>query len=109
MFEYRFSLSKGNLLVNKIVHINIESGFLNFLGYSDARAVSVTSKQVIMDKTVICNEGEVRYLTSTALNTNHSISADFFYAVKDLPPTYDQSKYIEFIKDWGTVSYKKPY
>ena len=62
-----------------------------------------------MDKTVICNKGEVRYLTSTALNTDHSISDDFFYAVKNLPSTYDQSKYIKFIKDWGTVSYKKNY
>ena len=57
-----------------------------------------------MDKTVVCNKGEVRYLTSTALNTEHSVSDDFYYAVKDLPQEYDQLKYIEFIEDWGTVS-----
>ena len=30
LFEYRFSLSAGNLLVNKIVHINVESGLIFF-------------------------------------------------------------------------------
>ena len=52
LFEYRFSLSAGNLLVNKIVHIKRGKWLNIFLGYSHARAASVTSKQVIMDKTV---------------------------------------------------------
>ena len=57
-----------------------------------------------MDKTVVCNKGEVRYLTATSLNTDYSVSDDFYYAVKHLPQKYNQLKYIEFIEDWGTVS-----
>ena len=64
------------------------------------------TETVIMDKTVVCNEGTIRYLTSTALNTDFSISDDFYYAVKNLPRSYDQSAYLEFIDYWGTVSKK---
>ena len=58
----------------------------------------------MLDKTVICNIGRIRYLYDTALNNHFSISDDFYYAVKNLDLTYNEDQYIEFIKKWGTVS-----
>ena len=78
--------------------------FFSFSGYSEVTEEVQSQERVILDKTVICNKGNVRYLTSTALNTDYSISDDFYYAVKNLPLSYDESTYIKFIQDWGTVS-----
>ena len=73
-------------------------------GYSAAKAETSTTKQVKIDKEVVCNAGRARYLLDTALNNHYSIDDDFYYAVKNLPVEYDQTSYMHFIEHWGTVS-----
>ena len=74
------------------------------VGYSEARARTSSSKEVVMDKMVVCNAGRARYLLDTALNNHYSISNDFYYAVKNLPASYVETSYMNFIEKWGTVS-----
>lgn len=78
-------------------------------GYASAKSGTTDQKKVMLDKTIICNEGGVRYLYSTAINNEYSIADDFYYAVKGLPTTYDEDTYINFIIEWGTVCYSLPY
>ena len=59
---------------------------------------------VVMDKSIICNIGTVRYQLDTAIHTNYSVSNEFYYAVKKLPVVYSQADYMKFIEEWGTVS-----
>lgn len=74
------------------------------IGYSHAESATAESKQVVLDKTVICNIGRIRYLYDQAVNQKYSVSKDFYAAVKNLPAAYDQAQYVRFIKRWGTVS-----
>lgn len=59
-------------------------------GYASAKSGTTDQKKVMLDKTIICNEGGVRYLYSTAINNEYSIADDFYYAVEGLPTTYDE-------------------
>lgn len=90
------------------VHCLLQSSF--YLGYSEV-SESVQSKElVIMDKIVTCSEGWVRYLLSTAQHTDEfSVSDDFYYSVRNLPLSYDEDKYIQFIENWGTVRHTSMY
>ena len=74
------------------------------LGYQHAEAATSARDRVVLDKTVICNIGRIRYLYDTALNNHFSISDDFYYAVKNLDLEYNEDQYISFIRRWGTVS-----
>ena len=74
------------------------------IGYSEAKERTSSRREVIMDKMVVCNAGRARYLLDTAFNNDYSISNDFYYAVKNLPASYVETSYMNFIEDWGTVS-----
>lgn len=96
-----------------VININIKYCLISYhltTGYSEVSS-SVESKEiVIMDKVVTCSEGWIRYLLSTALHTDEfTVSDDFYYSVKNLPTSYDEDDYIQFIKNWGTVSYELNY
>ena len=90
--------------MQKHMHYELETLFHHFTGFSSARSGSQQSRQVITDKEVICNAGRARYRLENALNNRYSISNDFYYAVKNLPPAYETNTYKRFIDDWGTVS-----
>ena len=77
---------------------------LYYVGYSSAKARTSVKHEVMIDTEVVCNVGRGRYLLDTALNNEYSISRDFYYSVKNLPVTYSQQAYINFIRRWGTVS-----
>ena len=58
----------------------------------------------MIDKQVVCNIGKAYYYLDTALNNDYSISDEFYYAVKNLPASYNIPAYLSFIQQWGTVS-----
>lgn len=60
------------------------------------------NKLVFLDRRQICNLGRVRYLTD-ALDI-HRLSDSFYQRVKKLPLIYNVDEYMQFIREWGTVS-----
>lgn len=55
-----------------------------------------------MDQKKICNYGHVRYLTdATGIR---KLKKPFYNRVKNLPKEYNIHDYMQFLRDWGTVS-----
>lgn len=50
----------------------------------------------------MCNLGRVEYLTDA--RGIHRLSKAFYDRVQELPSSYSAPDYINFIRDWGTVS-----
>ena len=77
------------------------------VGMEEARETTEEESSVVVQHTVICNYGNVRYKLATALNgvSGYDLTDDFKYAVKLLPSSYSAEEYTEFLDDWGTVSY----
>ena len=65
-----------------------------------------TKRSVVVQKTDICNYGQVRYNLASAMDDSggYRLSKDFKNAVERLPSKYSKNKYIKFLDDWGTVS-----
>lgn len=59
-------------------------------------------KRVYLDQKRICNYGRVRYLTDA--RGIHIPSKSFYDRVNSLPVMYSTKAYMQFIRDWGTVS-----
>lgn len=63
-------------------------------------------KQIIIQKSKICNYGRVRYLYENAVAREHgyTLSRSFQNSVLyQLPLNYNQRAYMQFIENWGTV------
>ena len=72
-------------------------------------------KKVIIQETEICNLGSVRYkdeLISDKMDP-YLFSQGFKYAVRNLPQSFsskdEQTSYMKFIENWGTVGYTMSY
>ncbi len=63
-----------------------------------------TSHKVFFEEIQVCNHGTARYLLDSAENENWTVTEDFAAAVCALPEAYDQTAYVAFIDNWGTVS-----
>ena len=76
------------------------------LGMAKAEENTEKQKRVIIEKSLICNYGRARYLLENALAgiKGYELSESFKSAVSNLPETYDQQVYAQFIENWGTVS-----
>lgn len=74
----------------------------------DVKRKTEKEKSIIIQKNQLCNYGTVRYMTENALepeNTMYNLSTSFKNAVLYVLPTrYNESVYMQFIEDWGTVS-----
>ena len=71
-----------------------------------ARETTQNRRSVVVQKTRICNHGQVRYKLANALQgaSGYSLTEEFKNAVRLLPLTYTERKYMGFLDDWGTVS-----
>ncbi len=93
-------------------------------GYSQVSESIHKWKKVMLHKEASCKIGTVTYQWNTALNEQHSVTREFYYAVKALP-VYEPVKtgnwwyrvyqtwkryskcmtaYTDFIEEYGTVS-----
>ena len=67
-------------------------------------------KHVVIQETKICNLGSVRYKDELITDNvdPYLLSQGFKYAVQNLPQSfsskYEQTAYMNFIENWGTVS-----
>ncbi len=59
-------------------------------------------KRVYLDQKKVCNTGRVEYLSDA--RGIHRPSRRFQDRVSQLPVQYNMTAYMQFIKDWGTVS-----
>ena len=66
-----------------------------------AKEKTAGRKRVSQDQKQICNYGRVTYLTAQG---KHTLSKVFYDRVKSLPMEYNLEDYMQFIKDYGTVS-----
>ena len=72
---------------------------------------TTNDKKVIIQETEICNLGSVRYKDELISNKMdpYLFSQGFKYAVRNLPQSFssesEQTAYMNFIENWGTVSY----
>lgn len=71
-----------------------------------ARETTEQKKSVVVQKTKICNYGQVRYSLANARSgvPGYKLTDEFKNAIKLLPSTYSATKYTEFLDNWGTVS-----
>ena len=60
------------------------------------------NKRVYLDQKKICNAGRAEYLSGA--RGIHRVSKWFQDAVMGLSEQYSNSAYMDFIKNWGTVS-----
>ena len=67
-----------------------------------AKEKTAGRERVSQDQKQICNYGRVTYHTA-ALGI-HTLSKLFYDRVKSLPMDYSVEDYMQFIKDYGTVS-----
>ena len=72
---------------------------------------TTNDKKLIIQETEICNLGSVRYkdeLISDKMDP-YLFSQGFKYAVRNLPQSFsskdEQTAYMKFIENWGTVGY----
>lgn len=79
--------------------------FIAEKGMEKAETMTKDKREVIIQKTEICNLGRARYkeeLIVDGLNP-YILSEGFKNAVKALPDSYDEREYLQFIERWGTV------
>ena len=69
-----------------------------------AKEKTAERKLVSHDQKQICNYGRVTY--RTADKGTHTVSKVFYDRVKSLPKDYKMEDYMQFIRDYGTVSKK---
>ncbi len=67
-----------------------------------AESETTKNKRVYFDQKRICNAGRVEYLSDA--RGIHRLSRRFQDRVSQLPVQYNMTAYMQFIKDWGTVS-----
>ena len=58
---------------------------------------------VFQDATTYCKMGHVRYSMNLASSDHYPVNREFAFDVCQLPTTYNQAVYMQFIEDWGTV------
>ena len=78
---------------------------VHIVGYKSVENQTRDSEKVFYDFKRVCNRGEARYKMDSAYDLpGYTVTDDFAAAVCSLPEEYEQRKYLNFIKQWGTVS-----
>ena len=64
------------------------------------------TRSVIVQKTEVCQLGEVSYNLASALigADGYDLTDEFKNAIRLLPSTYSAAEYTRFLDNWGTVS-----
>ena len=74
------------------------------VGYQKMKKETSDYHKVFFEEIEVCNNGTARYLLDLARTEKYQVTRDFAAAVCNLPVTYQQSYYVSFIENWGTVS-----
>ncbi|KAK3597969.1 hypothetical protein CHS0354_042319 [Potamilus streckersoni] len=72
-------------------------------GYASAHEETHAHRNVFQDDQKVCNLGRARFAEELAESEHFNISRGFASAICSLPLNYNQSAYMEFLNDWGTV------
>ncbi|KAK3093702.1 hypothetical protein FSP39_019066 [Pinctada imbricata] len=71
-------------------------------GYKSIKTQTNNLHYVFQDYTTLCNIGHARFKIHLARSDHLSVNREFAASVCQLPTTYNQSQYMNFIDEWGT-------
>lgn len=93
---------------NTYVHNRLQKSIFRWLieGYQRVSHETIRNEFVYIDEITLCNKGRSRYMSGLAHSHKFNIGDEFAATVCSLPTTYDQSTYMKFLQDWGTVCCK---
>ena len=90
------------------VHNRLQKSIFRWLieGYQRVSHETIRNEFLYIDEITLCNKGRSRYMSGLAHSHKFNIGDEFAATVCSLPTTYDQSTYMKFLQDWGTVCCK---